>query len=152
MGAYEVAKSVYVDAPPAQVRAHLVDFRQWRDWSPWEDLDPDLKRDYSGPTSGVGASYAWSGNKKAGVGSMEITHAEDQRVDLMLHFEKPFPAENEVSFELLPVDGGTQVTWSMRGVTKGLFAVITKVVPMDKFVGKDFEKGLASLKSVAEAG
>lgn len=152
MGAYEVSRSAWVDAPPEQVRAHVVDFRQWRAWSPWEDLDPDLQRDYSGPRSGVGATYAWSGNKKAGKGSMEITRVSDQRVDLRLQFEKPFAADNEVFFDLLPVDGGTQVTWGMSGVTTGVFGLVTKVVSMDRFVGKDYEKGLASLKSVAEAG
>ena len=152
MGAFDVSRSLWVDTPPARVREHVVDFRRWQEWSPWEHLDPALTRDYSGPTSGVGAAYAWYGNKKAGKGSMEITQAGDRRVDLLLRFEKPFPAENEVYFDLLPMDGGTQVTWGMRGVTTGVFGLVTKVVGMDRFVGKDFERGLASLKQVAESG
>lgn len=150
MGAFEVTRSQWVDAPPEAVRAQVVDFRRWQAWSPWEELDPDLKRDYTGPESGVGAHYAWSGNKKAGIGSMEITAVTDDRVDLDLHFEKPFPADNKVYFELPAVDGGTQVTWGMRGETKGFFGLFTKVVPMDKLVGKDFAKGLQQLKAEAE--
>ena len=42
-------------------------------WSPWEDIDPALRAPTAGPTKGVGARYAWSGNRKAGAGSMEIT-------------------------------------------------------------------------------
>ena len=150
MGAFGLSRSTFVDAPPEVVRAHVVDFRRWQAWSPWEGLDPDLKRDYTGPQSGVGAHYAWSGNKKAGVGSMEITSVTDDRVELDLHFEKPFPADNKVYFELPAMDGGTQVTWGMRGETKGVFALFTKVVPMDKLVGKDFAKGLERLKAEAE--
>lgn len=152
MGAFEVSKSLWLQAPPGRVREEIVDFRRWRAWSPWEDLDPDLERTYSGSDSGVGARYAWSGNRKAGIGSMEITQVGDRRIDLLLHFEKPFPADNDVYFDLLPVDGGTQVTWGMKGVTTGLFGLFTKVVPMEKFVGKDFTKGLHRLKSTTESG
>ena len=55
----------------------IVDFRRWPAWSPWEDVDPDLRRTYSGPDSGVGAAYAWEGNRKAGKGRMEIVDVAD---------------------------------------------------------------------------
>lgn len=74
-GGYAISRNTLIDAPAAEVYARIADLRRWRDWSPWENLDPDLTRDYSGAASGVGARYAWSGNKKAGRGTMEIVAA-----------------------------------------------------------------------------
>ena len=70
---FEVTRSTSIAADPARVHALVNDFHEWQKWSPWEDVDPDLQRTYTGPDAGVGAHYAWSGNKKAGAGSMEIT-------------------------------------------------------------------------------
>ena len=39
-----------------------------------------LQRDYTGPDRGVGAHYAWSGNRKAGTGNMEIVESTVPRV------------------------------------------------------------------------
>ena len=68
---YTVVRSRTIPAPVEQVYPLIADFHQWTRWSPWEDVDPDLHRDYSGPDSGQGAVYAWSGNRKAGSGRME---------------------------------------------------------------------------------
>ena len=112
-----------------------------------------MQRDYSGPKAGVGARYAWQGNRRAGKGSMEIVDSSPERIQVRLIFEKPFKGDNQVSFELKPTDGdGTEVTWRMQGSNKGMASVFTKVFSMDRMVGKDFEKGLARLKSTAEAG
>lgn len=55
-----------------------------------------------------------------------------------------------MAFELTPTGSGTDVTWRMWGENTGMAAVFTKVFNMDKFLGKDFDKGLARLKAVAE--
>ena len=127
------------------------DFHEWPKWSPWEDLDPAMERTYSGAESGVGAHYAWSGNRKAGEGSMEITGVHARAGRAHLPFLKPWKATNDVEFGLDADRGGTEVTWTMPGEHKGLMAILGKVVPMDRLVGKDFEKGLARLKAAAEA-
>ena len=153
MGDFEVTRSESIAAPPERLHGLIDDFHRWREWSPWEELDPNMKRDYSGAESGVGARYAWEGNRKAGKGNMEITDVQPQRVEMRLTFEKPWKATNQVVFDLTPKDGaGTDVTWRMSGTQKGLAALFGKVFPMDKMVGKDFEKGLARLKAKAEAG
>ena len=151
MGDFEVIRTATIAAPPEKVHGLIDDFHAWRAWSPWEDVDPDLHREYAGAESGVGARYAWQGNRKAGKGDMEIVGSAPERVDIRLTFEKPWKATNDISFELTPAaDGGTGVTWRMRGRTTGVAAVFGKVVPMDRLVGKDFEKGLARMKAAAE--
>jgi len=147
---YEVSRATSIDADPTVVHALINDFHEWPKWSPWEDLDPDLKRTYSGPDSGVGAHYAWKGNRKAGEGSMVITSATPLEIDLKLDFLKPFSASNQVQFILTPVDGATKVAWQMEGEQKGFWGLVGRFMNMDKLVGKDFEKGLAKLKSAAE--
>lgn len=151
MSHFEVVRAITVEAEPARVHALIADFTAWTAWSPWEDLDPDLQRTYTGPDAGPGARYAWQGNRKAGAGSMEITSSTPERIDVRLSFLKPWKATSDVAFELTPTGSGTEVTWRMHGENTGMAAVVARVVPMDRLVGKDFEKGLARLKAVAEA-
>jgi len=151
MGAFEVSRSETIQADPARVHALVDDFHRWPQWSPWEDVDPAMERTYSGAESGVGAHYAWSGNCKAGAGSMEITGSTPERVDVVLRFLKPWKATNDVTFTMTPEAGGTHVGWHMSGNTTGMAALVTKVLKMDKLVGRDFEKGLTRLKAAAEA-
>ena len=151
MGAFEVVRTATINADPTRVHGLINDFHEWPAWSPWEELDPDMTRTHSGSSSGVGAKYAWRGNRKAGEGSMEITGSTADSIVVDLHFVKPFKAHNEVEFKLTPQGSGTQVAWHMRGEQQGLWALVGKIYPMDKMVGKDFEKGLARLKVAAEA-
>ena len=151
MADFEVVRTATVDAPRDHVHGLIDDFHHWRAWSPWEDVDPALRREYSGPAAGVGARYAWEGNRKAGKGSMEIIDSTPDRIGLRLRFEKPWKADNEVAFELSPVGDATAVTWRMRGTNRGIAALFGKVMSMDKLVGRDFEKGLARLKRTAES-
>ena len=150
MGSFEVSRSTTIAAPPEALHRLIDDFHEWTMWSPWEDVDPHLQRTYSGADAGVGARYAWKGNRKAGEGSMEISESTPGKIDIDLHFVKPFENDTTTVFELTPKGSGTEVTWRMKGETKGLWSVVSKVFPMDRMVGKDFEKGLTRLKSAAE--
>jgi Polyketide cyclase / dehydrase and lipid transport len=152
MGDFEVVRSTAITAPPERLHDLIDDFHAWRAWSPWEDADPDLKREYSGADSGVGAKYAWEGNRKAGKGSMEIVGSTPERIELRLVFEKPWNATNQVVFELTPSGSTTDVTWRMSGTTRGFAALFSRFFSMDRMVGKDFEKGLARMKAAAESG
>ncbi len=65
---YHVERKVAINAPAEIVYAELEDLRRWAAWSPWDKIDPNLKRTYAGPARGVGASYAWQGNAEVGSG------------------------------------------------------------------------------------
>jgi hypothetical protein len=148
---YTVERTTTIDAPADEVYAQIVDFHNWRNWSPWDDIDPDLQRSYSGPYSGVGAGYSWSGNRKAGEGTMEITHAvEPSSVQIALEFVKPFKSSSTTSFNLEPKGEGTEVTWTMTGPMTMMTRVMGIFKSMDKMVGPDFEKGLAQLQGATE--
>ncbi len=148
---YRVERSVTIDAPPERIYEQLVDFHNWPNWSPWEDLDPELQRTYSGAESGTGAVYAWSGNRKAGQGRMEITEATaPSRVAIDLVFVKPFKARNETAFSISQDGSRSVVHWTMRGEKTFMTKVMGLFTSMDKMVGPDFEKGLARLKATTE--
>ena len=70
---YSVVRSTHIEASPSSVYGRIADFHSWRDWSPWDDLDPNLERTYSGSEAGRGAVYSWAGNRQVGEGRMEIT-------------------------------------------------------------------------------
>jgi len=150
---YTVRRSTTVAAPPEHVYEQIVDFRKWTAWSPWEELDPAMTRDYTGPAAGPGAGYSWSGNRKAGRGRMAITEAvEPSTVRIDLLFEKPFKSRNETTFDIEPDGAGSRVTWTMTGRKTLATKIMGIVRSMDSMVGPDFEKGLARLRAVAEQG
>lgn len=148
---YSVTRSISIDAPADRVHGLIDDFQQWPDWSPWEGLDPGMRRTYSGPATGPSARYQWEGNKKAGKGSMEITSSSPGSIGIDLHFEKPFPARNTITFTLTPTGDRTGVAWRMDGQMGLLLRLFSIVKPMDGLVGPDFEKGLRQLKATAES-
>lgn len=148
---FKVERSITVQAPAQSIYNEIADFHNWTGWSPWEDLDPNLSRTYSGASSGEGAVYNWSGNRKAGEGRMEITEvAEPTKVQVALDFLKPFKSSSVTTFALQPEGASTRVTWTMTGAKTLTTRLIGLFTSMDKMIGPDFEKGLARLKAVAE--
>ena len=149
---FRVARTTTVAAPAAVVFANLNDLHRWRDWSPYEGLDPALKRTYGGSPSGVGATYGWEGNAKAGAGLMTVTESiPGRRIGIELAFTRPFKATNHAELTLEPAAGGDlSVTWAVSGNHTFVSKAFTMFVPMDKLVGGEFERGLAKLKTVSE--
>lgn len=150
---FSMERSIIIAAPAEKIYPLICDFHEWTRWSPWEGLDADLERSYSGPDGQVGAQYEWKGNRKAGQGSMRLTDlVPPTSVSLDLNFLKPFKASNKVVFTLTedPAGAGTVVRWLMTGENTGLAKLFAKVMPVDKLVGGDFEKGLAAMKVAAE--
>lgn len=147
---FRVERSVVINAPPGRIAAILADFRRWPEWSPWEKKDPAMTRTLSGPASGRGAAYEWSGNKQVGHGRMEILDASDTLVRVKLDFFSPFEAHNVAEYALRPEGDGTRVTWAMFGPSPFMTKLMGVFMSMEKMVGPDFEAGLASLKAIAE--
>ena len=148
---FRVERSIVINAPPARIYALLDDFHQWSQWSPWEKLDPALKRTFSGAPSGVGATYEWQGNREAGHGRMDVVDATPpSQLGISIHFIEPFDSTNRVVFALAPEAGGTRVVWSMDGPALYITKLMGLFFSMDRMVGGDFERGLTTLKSAAE--
>ena len=149
---FRIERSTKIVAQPADIFAQVNDFHNWPAWSPWEKLDPDMKRSYSGPVAGPGSVYEWSGNDKARQGRMTITDSRrGDLVQIKLDFIKPFESTATVEFAFKPEGGGTNVNWSMTGHNNFMAKGAGLFMNIDKMVGGDFEKGLAQLKTTVEA-
>ncbi|MBZ0187230.1 MAG: SRPBCC family protein [Candidatus Obscuribacterales bacterium] len=149
---FRVQRAALIDAPPEMIFAELQNLHSWKSWSPYEDKDPQMKRTFSGPESGKGATYEWNGNDEVGQGKMEITYVEEPtQMCVALHFIKPFEGDNNVVFTLLPDNGKTRVTWAMDGKSPFISKIMQVFMNMDEMCGKDFEKGLAKLKKQMES-
>jgi hypothetical protein len=149
---YTVERSARMSAPPERIYEQIADFHNWPHWSPWEGLDPDMRRTYSGADSGTSAVYSWSGNRRAGQGRMEIRSASAPSVvDIDLAFEKPFKSRSDTVFTIAPEGpGASHVTWTMTGKKTLMTKVMGVFKSMDAVIGPNFEKGLAQLKAVVE--
>lgn len=148
---YRVSRSTAVAAPAAVLFAQVNDFHKWTAWSPWEQIDPAMKRTYEGPPAGAGARYAWAGNREVGEGRMTIveSHPSD-RIQVRLEFVKPFAGTSVAEFTFRPDGDRTLVTWSMTGDKNFIAKAIHLVMSMDRMIGDQFDKGLAAMKTVAE--
>ena len=148
---FRFERKTTISAPPEKIFPLIEDFHAWAAWSPWEKLDPDMKRTFSGEERGKGALYAWEGNGKAGAGTMEITDSSpSSKLTIKLDFLKPFEGHNVAEFTLEPSGDATSVTWAMHGPSSYLSKVMGVFISMDSLVGKDFEAGLAAMKAAAE--
>ena len=151
--AFRITRSATMAAPPEAVFPQVNDLHKWEAWSPWAKMDPDCKMTFEGPATGTGASYAWSGNNKVGQGHMLITTSKPSELVLIkLDFIKPFKATNVTEFTFKPEGGRTVVTWTMSGTNNFMAKAFVLVMNCDRMVGGQFEKGLADMKALVEAG
>lgn len=152
---FRIERSIVVNAPAEKICALIEDFGAWPNWSPYEKYDPAMRRTRSGPAIGVGSVYEWQGNNKVGQGRMEILDvARPSRVVIKLDFYKPFEAHNTAEFSTRPAGGpeggAVKLTWAMFGPSPFMSKLMGVFMNFDRMVGKDFEQGLANLKTLAE--
>ncbi len=148
---FRVERSVTINAPAEQIYPLIEDFQEWPKWSPFENLDPQMQKTFSGAPRGLGSIYAWDGNSQAGKGRIEIIDAAaPSKLGMTLDFERPFECHNEVLFTLEPAGNGTKVTWEMSGPNQFMGKVMQVIFNTDAMVGAQFESGLAKLKAEAE--
>ena len=149
---YRIARSATVAAPAPEVFAQVNDFHNWDAWSPWAMLDPSAKTTFEGPAAGQRAIFAWSGNDKIGEGRMTLTESRPaELVRIRVDFVKPFAGTSTSEFTFKPAGNQTAVTWAMSGHNNFIAKAMCLFVSMDKMLGGEFEKGLAKMKSSAEA-
>ena len=148
---YRVERSLAIAASPADLFAQVNDLHKAQGWSPWLKLDPNAKSTFEGPASGVGASNSWAGNSEVGEGRQTIVESRpNELVRLKLDFYKPMAGTATAELAFKPESGKTLVTWSMSGSKNFVSKVFCLFMSMDKMIGDQFEKGLASLKTLVE--
>ena len=149
---YNVFRTITVNKPKNEVFAALRSLKKQDEWSPWSKKDPNMRKEFTGIDGEVGAKSAWVGNKEVGEGEQEITKIiAGERVEGKLRFFKPWKSEADCYFNVEDAaNDGTKVTWGFSGTNKFPTSIFMLFFNMDKTVGKDFEEGLASFKSLIE--
>jgi hypothetical protein len=146
-----IERSVRIEAHPDKIRPLIDDMKRFNTWNPYNQKDPAMKGSYRGPASGPGAGYDFDGNKNVGKGSIQIIPpSAPNRVTMTLDMTAPMVCHNVIDFILEPEGNATEVTWAMRGPCPFLGKLMGVIFNMDKMVGRDFESGLSSLKTLAE--
>ncbi|MGV6850506.1 MAG: SRPBCC family protein [Marinibacterium sp.] len=146
-----VSRSIQIDAPAAAVFPYLNSLQKSAEWSPWLERDPNVQLTYSGPEAGVGNTLEWqSDNPNVGSGRQEITLSKpNDRVETALDFGPMGTAM--AYFALLGEGNTTDVTWGFASDMGNNPMGRWMGLMMDKWVGDDYEKGLANLKALVEA-
>ena len=143
-----VSRDLVINASPEKIFPHVANLRAFSVWSPWADLDPDMKVGFSGPEDGVGQVMTWD-SEKMGNGTMKVVESvAGERLVTALDFGQMGTAS--ARFDLTPEGGGTKVTWSMTSEL-GNNPIARWFGPMIKSdVAEQYDKGLAKLRAVAE--
>ena len=151
---YAVARETTVNKTPEEVFAYVKLLKNQNEWGPWFKKEPTMHQEFRGTDGQPGFVVAWKGqNAETGEGEQEIKKiTEGKRMDTELRFKQPFPATANSYITTEPAgEGQTKVTWGMTGSMPRPMNLMLLVMNMDKEVGKEFEEGLATLKSTLEA-
>ncbi len=140
-----------IKATPEQIFELINNFRNWPAWSPQDKSDCTMKRTFGETASGQGATSEWTSKGRAGTGRMEMIESiAPVKITVKVELFKPFQACNINEFTLEPLDNMTRLTWAMRGTNPYLAKMMSIFVNMDRMMGKHFEAGLDSLKTLSE--
>ncbi|HNW58329.1 MAG TPA: GyrI-like domain-containing protein [bacterium] len=147
---YRVERSMEMTAPPQVVFFHVQYWTKWQAWLPWGKDDVDLKITYKGVDGTAGSSYSWIGTK-SGSGEMSASTIKPaEELAYHLKFITPMASEADGFVRVAPAPGGSKVTWAMFGRDPFPWNILMLFMSMDKMIGKDFERGLTSLKEISE--
>ncbi len=149
-----VERSLTMNASPEAVSSLITDFKNWSKWSPWDSLDPNMKKEFLNGGAGIGSGYTWvSQNKNVGKGKMSMIDITPGLIKNKLEFDGM--GASYPSFAIVREGESTKVTWMMNSNGEGVPLMMKPMsnwfsLFMDKMVGPDFEQGLKNMKEVAE--
>ena len=146
---FTVTRTIAINAPADKVYALVANPRHWKQWSVWNQRDPQMQIEYAGPESGTGAKWTWH-SKSQGDGAMTFTATEPARRVAYELFFPDFGTTSTGELSFVPDGNATQVTWVMNGDMGKNPLFRWMALGADGMVGKDFEAGLANLKAVSE--
>lgn len=146
---YRVERSITIFAAPDVIAGQIATLKNWDNWSPWRDRDPNAEYSFSGVESGKGAGMSWKGNDSVGVGTLTISDVTDLQISYTLAFKEPWESSSSGGFTFESVGDSTKITWFDTGDLP--FMMRWMGSGMDQMIGADFEEGLGKLKAFTEA-
>lgn len=111
-GHYNINQSRDMKVPADMIFNNVNDYKNWKKWGPWYEMDSSIVASYPENTIGVGGSYSWTG--KDGNGYMKTTAViPNKEIIQLIDFGSDSSPEIYWNFET--IDNSTKVTWGMRG-------------------------------------
>jgi cell division protein FtsI/penicillin-binding protein 2 len=149
---YYVQRSIVINVPRQTVYDFLKMIQNQEKFNKWAMTDSDRKKEFRGTDGTVGFIYAWSGNKKAGVGEKEITGlTEGKKVETEIRFIKPMAAKAAIVMEMESISANqTKVSLSNAGNLKYPMNIMIPMV--QKNFPRDMDESLRTLKKLLEDG
>ena len=146
---YSAQRSVTINAPAEKVFPLVVNHKEWKRWSVWNQRDPSMQMTYSGPEMAAGSKWSWKSKSEGNRGLEFLAVERNKRIGCALTMEDMKPATGDLTFT--PDDAGTKVRWDINGNARmnlvfrwfGLFT--------DTMIGPDFEARLKNLKKLVES-
>lgn len=148
----KLERSILINASKETVYPYILYFTKRDEWSPWMEMDPNVKTELEGEDGTIGAVWRWQGNKKVGKGEQKNTQiVEYEKVDTIVTFEEPWQSVADTYIKMEEKEDGTLVKWGFSSKMSFPFSIFGLFMNFDKAVGKDYEKGLQKLKNLLEA-
>ncbi len=151
---YSVERSIVVNKPLKEAFQLMSSLEFQDSWSKWANLDPNMKKWYTGTDRTVGFMSKWeSDHKNVGAGEQQITKiVPNERMETQLRFLKPFKAVCDGYFTSEAVgENQTKISWGFSGSMPYPMNIMLGLMKMEQQLGKDFEEGLANMKKKMEA-
>ncbi len=147
----KLERSILINATKEQIFPYILLFSKRNDWSPWMEMDPNVKTNLEGEDGTLSAKWSWEGNKKVGKGEQANTNiVENESVDTVVTFIQPWQSVADTYLRMEDREGGTIVKWGFSSKMTFPFNLMGLFMNFDKAVGKDYEKGLNKLKNLIE--
>lgn len=138
-----------VAAPMDMVWENINSFEKRDAWSPWYDIDPDMKVTFDGEAGTVGASTSWNG-KETGSGKQTFTAIDPETHSVDIKVEHDW-GEGMANMKIEDMNDGTvkvHYTYNEKyPIPSNLFGAIMGAEDMMTDI---FSKALGKLKTVAE--
>lgn len=150
MPAFEVSKSILVNASAEKVFETASDYSTWTTWSPWLCADKNAEVIVSEPPNQAGSTYQWSGEVVGEGGMKHLDLVSPKSIVMELTFIEPWKSRADVDFQIQPVGDQTKITWNMKGSLP--FFMFWMKSMMVTFIGMDYERGLKMMKELIETG
>ena len=145
-------KSITIYAPIDSVWENTNSLAALDKWSPWNDHDPNMKKEMTGIDGTIGAKQSWvSDVDGVGIGNQVIKNIEKPTLfETDLNFMKPHESHGNAYVKLRTVGTATNVTWGMTGKMPYPVNILILFINMEKNLGKDWDNGLSKLKKLSE--
>lgn len=142
------SETISIKGDEDDVHKYIGDLKQWPEWGPWKDEDPEMTWEYSEKTTEVGSWMKWK--SKNGNGELKFTAVDpDNGIEYLFSMDGWDPQKG--SFVYTDTKEGINVTWNsdmdMSNSIIGRYVIKFGGDAMNEMLSK----GLKNLKTKVEA-